>query len=70
MKARPPAATESPGLWPGGGLYGIPQRQRWRRKQSGIRPAYVRNHLERDFTATDPNTKWVTDITYISTAEG
>ena len=52
------------------GLYGIPQRQRWRRKQSGIRPAYVRNHLERDFTATDPNTKWVTDITYISTAAG
>ena len=52
------------------GLYGIPQRRRWRRKRSGIRPAFVRNHLERDFTATEPNTKWVTDITYISTAEG
>jgi putative transposase len=25
--------------------------------------------LERDFTATAPNTKWVTDITYIRTAE-
>jgi putative transposase len=25
--------------------------------------------LERDFTATVPNTKWVTDITYIRTAE-
>jgi putative transposase len=51
------------------GLQGIPQRRRWRRKRTGIRPAYVRNHLERDFTATEPNTKWVTDITYIRTAE-
>ena len=42
----------------------------WRRKRSGTRPAYVRNHLERDFTATEPNTKWVTDITYIHTAGG
>jgi len=52
------------------GLKGIPQRRQWRGKRSGIRPAYVRNHLERDFTATEPNTKWVTDITYIRTAEG
>jgi putative transposase len=52
------------------GLYGIPQRRRWRRKPSGIRPAFVRNHLERDFSASEPNTKWVIDITYISTAEG
>ena len=52
------------------GLYGIPQRRQWRRKRSGIRPAYIRNHLERDFSATEPNTKWVTDITYIHTAEG
>ena len=51
------------------GVYGIPQRRRWRHKRSGVRPAYVRNHLERDFSATEPNTKWVTDITYISTAE-
>ena len=52
------------------GLYGIPQRRRWRHKPSGVRPAYVRNHLERDFAALEPNTKWVTDITYIRTAEG
>jgi putative transposase len=26
--------------------------------------------LARDFTADEPNTKWVTDITYIRTAEG
>jgi putative transposase len=36
---------------------------------SGTLPAGIRNHLERDFTATAPNTKWVTDITYVRTAE-
>ena len=50
-------------------LYGIPQKRRWRRKKSSERPAFVRNHLERDFTADTANTKWVTDITYIRTAE-
>lgn len=35
-----------------------------------IGPAYVRNHLERDFTALEPNTKWVVDITFIKTGEG
>ncbi len=28
------------------------------------------NVLNREFTATEPNTKWVTDITYIQTAQG
>ena len=28
------------------------------------------NHLERHFTATKPNQKWVTDISYIPTAQG
>jgi putative transposase len=51
------------------GLKGIPQKRQWRSKASGERPAYVRNHLERDFSASEPNTKWVTDITYIHTAE-
>lgn len=51
------------------GLQGVPQRRRWRRKTSGAPPAGTQNHLERDFTATAPNTKWVTDITYIRTAE-
>jgi len=51
------------------GLYGVPQRRRGRKKPSGVRPHGTRNHLERDFTATAPNTKWVTDITYIRTAE-
>ncbi len=29
----------------------------------------ITNQLARDFTATAPNSKWVTDITYISTQE-
>lgn len=51
------------------GLKGIPQKRRWRHKPSAERPAHVRNHLERDFSAEAPNTKWVTDIAYIRTAE-
>lgn len=52
------------------GIYGVPQRRSWSRKRAGVRPDHVRNHLERDFAASEPNTKWVTDITYIRTAEG
>lgn len=51
------------------GLQGLPQRRKWRKKASDARPQYIRNHLERDFDAAEPNTKWVTDITYIRTAE-
>ena len=51
------------------GLQGIPQRRRWRRKQPGVRPIDIYNHLERDFAAHEPNTKWATDITYVRTAE-
>ena len=53
----------------GAGLKGIPQRKRRRRKPSGDRPAMVRDHLQREFNAAEPNTRWVTDITYIHTAE-
>jgi putative transposase len=56
-------------LMAGAGLFGIPQRRSWRRKPSGTRPAGLQNHLERDFSALEPNTKWVVDITYIYTAE-
>jgi putative transposase len=52
------------------GLAGIPARSQWRKKSSGARPDHVSNHLQRDFTSQQPNTKWVTDITYIRTAEG
>ncbi len=57
-------------LMAGAGLAGVPQRRRWRHKSSGQRPMHVRNHLERDFSANEPNTKWVVDITYIRTGEG
>ncbi len=52
------------------GLRGVPQARAWRKKQSGQRPDGVENHLARDFHADEPNTKWVTDITYIYTVEG
>ena len=52
------------------GLQGIPARRRWRKKSSGARPAGIENHLARDFRAHEQNTKWVTDITFIETAEG
>ena len=51
-------------------IAGIPARKQWRRRKSSQRPYYVMNHLERDFSAPKPNTKWVTDITYIRTGEG
>ena len=51
------------------GMYGVPQRRRWLKNPSAARPAHVTNHLERDFASLEPNTKWVTDITYIRTAE-
>ena len=51
-------------------LSSVPQKRRWRHKRTGVRPAYVRNHLARDFVALEPNTKWVVDITYIRTGEG
>ena len=47
------------------GIQGIPIKRRRRSKPSGRRPGDVQNHLQRDFGATEPNTKWVTDITYI-----
>ena len=52
------------------GIQGVPQRRRWRKKPSGPRPVDIQNHLARDFAASRPNTKWVTDITYLRTGEG
>lgn len=39
------------------GLFGVPQRRPFRSKRTGVRPDHVRNHLERDFVALEPNTK-------------
>ncbi len=51
------------------GLEGVPQPRRWRKKRPSSRPAGVENRLARDFQADQPNSKWVTDITYIRTGE-
>lgn len=51
------------------GLCGVPQRRQWRRKRISVGPEYVRNHVERGFEALELDTKRVTDITYIRTAE-
>lgn len=52
------------------GIQGIPQKRRWKKKDSTKRPSDVVNHLERNFSATEAHQKWVTDITYIRTGEG
>jgi len=51
-------------------IRGIPQKRRWQKKPSSNRPIGIQNHLERDFTASEPNTRWVSDITYFETVEG
>jgi len=50
-----------------------PQKRRKRypvttQRQAGVIPAP--NHLNQDFSATSANQKWVSDFTYIDTAEG
>lgn len=52
------------------GLQGWPRPKR--RGQQGkppLTPPVVRNRLERDFSASEPETKWVTDITEIKTQQ-
>lgn len=53
------------------GLQGWPcKKKRGQRAQPTLSPPGVKNRLERDFSALEPETKWVTDITEISTGEG
>lgn len=54
----------------GAGLFGVPQVRRWRHSQSAVRPPHVRNPLERDFVALEPNPKWEVEITFVHTDEG
>jgi putative transposase len=54
-----------------GGLQGWPRsKRRGMRARPALTPPGVRNRLERNFTALEPETKWVTDITEIKTKEG
>ncbi|OZG69890.1 transposase [Hahella sp. CCB-MM4] len=52
------------------GIQGWPRRKRGRSAARTYRPLGIKNHLERNFIALEPNTKWVTDITEVSTQEG
>ena len=53
------------------GLQGWPRKKkRGQRAQPALSPPGVENRLERDFSALEPESKWVTDITEISTGEG
>ncbi len=52
------------------GIQGWPRKKSKRGKTSNMRPAGIKNHLERDFSALEPESKWVTDITEIKTQEG
>jgi len=52
-------------------LYGWPRRKGRRRPGTpSQRPDDVVNHLKRNFTALEPETKWVAGITEIQTQEG
>ncbi|MGV8675452.1 IS3 family transposase [Pseudomonas aeruginosa] len=58
-------------LMAGNGLKGWPRpKRRGKRNQPAATPPGVRNLLQRDFMALEPETKWVTDITEIKTSEG
>lgn len=52
------------------GLSGLPARKFQTTTDSNHDKPVAANVLDRDFKATRPNEKWVTDITYIWTAEG
>jgi len=52
------------------GLQGIPKRRFRRTTTSNHSRPVAPNQLEQDFTAGEPNERWVADITYIRTGEG
>jgi len=52
------------------GLWGKPKRRFIKTTDSNHDEPIARNHLQRDFTATRPNQKWLADITYIRVAQG
>jgi len=52
------------------GLWGKPKRRFVKTTDSNHDEPIATNRLQRDFTATRPNQKWVADITYIRLAQG
>ena len=51
-------------------LQGWPRKKGRGSKRGSSRPQGVEDHLQRDFKALEPETKWVTDITELSSSEG
>lgn len=62
-KVKPPVRIVSLGCWPR-------KKRRGQRAEPSLPRPGVRNLLERNFTALEPEIKWVTDITEIPSAEG
>jgi transposase InsO family protein len=53
------------------GIRSIARKRNIYRKMSALETAHhYPNRLKRDFSATQPNQKWVTDVTYIHTCQG
>jgi putative transposase len=52
------------------GLFGRPKRRFVKTTDSNHEEPIAANRLQRDFTATRPDQKWLADITYIRLAEG
>jgi putative transposase len=52
------------------GIFGVSRRRHQTTTRANAAHPVEANHLDRDFTATRPNERWVTDITYIWTDEG
>lgn len=52
------------------GIQGWPRKKNRRKAKPGVRPIGIGNHLKRDFTASEPEMKWMTDITEVMTGEG
>ena len=52
------------------GICGVSRRRYKTTTKANPAHPVEQNHLARDFTATRPNERWVTDITYIWTDEG
>ena len=51
-------------------IQGWPRKKNRCKAKPSVRPIGIRNHLQRNFTASEPETKWVTDITEVMTGEG
>lgn len=52
------------------GIHGWPCKKRHGRAKSGQQPTGIANHLQRGFTATEPETAWIKEITKISISTG